>query len=551
MYNSYFGFAEKPFTIAPNPRYLFMSERHQEALAHMLYGLQGEGGVMVLTGEVGTGKTTICRRLLEQVPEKTRIAYIINPKLTTLELLANICDELHINYAKSTASIKIFTDLLNKHLLTSHAQDLHTVLIIDEAQNLDVSVLEQLRLLTNLETNEKKLLQIMLIGQPELADILQRNELRQLAQRITARYHLTPLNKHEVSAYINHRLSIAGSDKQRIFSSPVIRLLYKHTRGVPRLINLIADRALLGAYSCESKLVSKKIMKQAISEVCGAKQHQRFSTFRWVSVSLLLLMLGATLFYTTSMDNTLRVNNISAAMSIEASPTPQAPTAILPKPDALQVSNNTAGKDIPFHRDKNEAFKAIFSAWHIDYQPKRDGEACSFAKQHQLRCLRQRGDIAQMRSLSRPAVLAISNQDGQAAFVAITALTGTRATVKANGLQADINLSQLVLQSHNDFTILWRAPKGYTGPVRPGHEGKLVQLLAKKCTLAQKQQWIGAPRLKYDLGLKEQIKSFQRSQGLNPDGVAGPITWIHINSLTNKNTPTLQSTMIQNDGIKN
>lgn len=156
-----------------------------------------------------------------------------------------------------------------------------------------------------------------------------------------------------------------------------------------------------------------------------------------------------------------------------------------------------------------------------------------------------------MRSLSRPAVLAISNQDGQPVFVAITALTGTRATVKANGLQADINLSQLVLQSHNDFTILWRAPKGYTGPVRPGHEGELVQLLAGKCTLAQKQQWIGAPRLKYDLGLKEQIKSFQRSQGLNPDGVAGPITWIHINSLTSKNTPTLQSSMIQNDGIKN
>jgi general secretion pathway protein A len=170
MYNAYFGFSEKPFTIAPNPRYLFMSGRHQEALAHMLYGMQGEGGVMLLTGEVGTGKTTICRRLLEQVPEKTNIAYIINPKLTSLELLASICDELHITYP-AKHSIKDLTDLLNENLLASHAKGQHTVVIIDEAQNLDSSVLEQLRLLTNLETNDKKLLQIMLICQQEMADM--------------------------------------------------------------------------------------------------------------------------------------------------------------------------------------------------------------------------------------------------------------------------------------------------------------------------------------------------------------------------------------------
>lgn len=191
MYKAYFGFNDKPFTIAPNPQYLFMSKRHQEALAHMLYGLQGEGGIMVLTGEVGTGKTTICRHMLAQVPENTDIAYIINPKQSEIEMLASICDELHIA-CENQQSIKALTDSLNHFLLGNHAAGRHTVLIIDEAQNLETDVLEQLRLLTNLETNDKKLLQIMLLGQPELSEILQRHDLRQLAQRITARYHLSP-----------------------------------------------------------------------------------------------------------------------------------------------------------------------------------------------------------------------------------------------------------------------------------------------------------------------------------------------------------------------
>jgi len=269
MYLDYYGLKEPPFSIAPDPRYLYMSERHREALAHLLYGVSGQGGFIVLTGEVGTGKTTICRCFLNQTPKNTDVAFIINPKLSARELLASICDEFNIAYSAS-ASIKILNDLINEYLLKAYADNRHTVLIIDEAQNLRIDVLEQLRLLTNLETSEKKLLQIILLGQPELRDVLAQNELRQLAQRVTARYHLRELNKMEVGAYVKCRLAVAGR-KPRLFSMPAVNRLYKASGGVPRLINLIADRALLGAYACQSEMVEASHIKSAYQEIHGEK----------------------------------------------------------------------------------------------------------------------------------------------------------------------------------------------------------------------------------------------------------------------------------------
>ena len=214
MYQSYFGLVEAPFSIAPDPHYLYMSEHHQEALATLLYGVRGDGGFVLLTGEVGAGKTTICRHLLEQVPEACDLAYIFNPKLTVVELLSSICDEFGIKYPKSNISIKLFVGLINDYLLAGHAKGRRAVLIIDEAQNLSVDVLEQMRLLTNLETLQRKLLQIILIGQPELIVMLERPELRQLAQRIVARHHLGSLNKKEVAAYVRHRLDVSGAQRQ-------------------------------------------------------------------------------------------------------------------------------------------------------------------------------------------------------------------------------------------------------------------------------------------------------------------------------------------------
>jgi len=268
MYNEYFGFKEAPFSIAPDPRYLYMTAQHREALAHLVYGLNSEGGCILLTGEVGTGKTTICRCLLEQIPDRANVALVLNPKLSEIELLETICDELKISYPDSDNSVKTYTDRIYQFLIETNRNNEKTVLIIDEAQNLNSAVLEQLRLLTNLETNQRKLLQIIILGQPELLDILARSEMRQLAQRITARFHLQPLTRMEVKAYVSHRLAVAGQNIQ-LFPKKSIKLLYKLSNGVPRLINILCDRALLGAYVEGQYAANPTIIKKAAKEVFG------------------------------------------------------------------------------------------------------------------------------------------------------------------------------------------------------------------------------------------------------------------------------------------
>ncbi len=276
MYTAFFGLDEVPFSIAPNPKYLFMSDRHREALSHLTYGLGGSGnvgGFVLLTGEVGTGKTTISRCLMEQLPDNIQTAFILNPTLSSQELLATICDELKIRYRKTGATLKTLTDKIQEKLLKNHQNDIDTLLIIDEAQHLQPEVLEQLRLLTNLETNTKKLLQVILIGQPELQQLLKRRDLRQLAQRITARYHLLPLNKQEVELYVKHRLSVAQCHRP-IFNKAAMKTLHQLSQGIPRLINLLCHRALMNAYNSNDAVVNKKCILQASSEALGEEYQQ-------------------------------------------------------------------------------------------------------------------------------------------------------------------------------------------------------------------------------------------------------------------------------------
>jgi general secretion pathway protein A len=283
MYKAYFGLTEAPFSIAPDPRFLYLSDRYREALAHLLYGVRSQGGFVQLTGEVGTGKTTLCRCFLNQLPKDVDVALILNPKVSEFGLVASICDELGIAYREGLRkSLKELVDLLNAYLLKKHAEGRRTVVIIDEAQNLPVQVLEQVRLLTNLETNKEKLLRIVLIGQPELRQLLERSDLRQLAQRITARFHLEPLSVAETSMYMRYRLAVAGR-REPLFTRRAIRQVHRVSGGIPRLINVICDRALLGAYAGERPMVDAAIVKRAAREVFGTRP--RRPLLRWLGLA--------------------------------------------------------------------------------------------------------------------------------------------------------------------------------------------------------------------------------------------------------------------------
>jgi general secretion pathway protein A len=302
MYTGFFGLNELPFSISPNPHYLYMSYRHKEALAHLNHGLGESGGFVLLTGEVGTGKTTVSRCMLEQLPDNTEVAFILNPALSEIELLGTICDEFKIRFKRSDATLKMLTDRIKNRLLKNHGNGKSTLLIIDEAQHLKMEVLEQLRLLTNLETNTRKLLQIILIGQPELQQLLKRQELRQLAQRITARYHLLPLTVEEIALYIQHRMRVAGCERP-VFDPKSVKLIHQITSGIPRLVNLLCDRALMGAYALQSPFVNKKIVAKAATEILALELPKQNNPWKWLPIPITVVLLIVVGYIYASWDN--------------------------------------------------------------------------------------------------------------------------------------------------------------------------------------------------------------------------------------------------------
>ena len=570
MYAQFFGLAQEPFSIAPDPRYLFMSERHREALAHLLYGLGGGGGFVLLSGEVGAGKTTVCRCFLEQVPRRCNVAYIFNPKLTVRELLKTVCDEFHIPYTHlglGAPTVKDYVDPLNDFLLRTHAVGQNNLLVIDEAQMLSAEVLEQLRLLTNLETNERKLLQIVLIGQPELRGMLARPELEQLAQRVIARFHLEALSEAETAQYITHRLAVAGRSTESPFDRKALHRIHQLSRGVPRRINLLCDRALLGAYASGRASVDRAIVDKAAAEVFGGAAdaaprgwRQRRSAW-WTGAGLLgALLLGALAFGVTPLlQGTLRAgaprlagDSARGAPNVRPAASAVAPLVALLLP-ALVATTTAASASAPAAprplvvtdphqilqsttRDEKQAWRELAPAWQLALG---EGDPCPAAQRQQVPCFKTpNSTLALIRQLGRPGILTLRDGGAAPAYAVLTGLTENLASLRLNGASQTVSLAVLATLWQGDFATLWRAPEGYTALIGLGSTGPLVDRLAAQLAAldGSAPPAAGQP---FDAALKARVHAFQLAQGLKPDGRAGPTTFMQLNRVRGTAEPRL------------
>jgi len=560
MYVPFFGLKQKPFSIAPDPRYLFMSERHREALAHLLYGVQGGGGFVLLTGEIGAGKTTVCRCFLEQIPARCNVAYIFNPKLTVLELLITVCHEFGIKFPPLTAAgtppgVKDYVDGLNEYLLRTHAVGQNNVLIIDEAQNLSSDVLEQLRLLTNLETSERKLLQIVLIGQPELRGMLARPELEQLAQRVIARYHLEALSEKESAHYIAHRLAVAGLKGALPFDAAALRRIHQLTRGVPRRINLLCDRALLGAYATGKPRVDPTIVDKAAREVFGAHDGHRapagMALPRWWPLALaggVLAGAAAMAAVQWSGRDKAPARAVAAAASAastaaSAPPAPFASTLPTAASAAAATPRLRSIDDLEAllaraPRDEHDALRTLAPEWGLQLG---DGDPCALAAARDVRCFRAHGGLALLRLLARPSVLALRDAQDRAVYVVLAGLGRDEATLVVGKAPLLVPLPLLTTAWRGDFTTFWRAPAGYSAPLSLGAQGALVDAVGAQLAARQGAS-APAPDRAFDAALRARVAAFQQTEGLTPDGVAGPTTLMQINRASGVSEPWLAGT---------
>lgn len=546
MYQTYFGLVEAPFSIAPDPRYLYMSHHHQEALATLLFGVRGDGGFVLLTGEVGVGKTTLCRSLLEQIPEACDVAYIFNPKLTVAELLSTICDEFGITYSQGNTSIKLFVDLINAYLLESHAKGRRAVLIIDEAQNLSADVLEQMRLLTNLETSQHKLLQIILLGQSELVAMLARPELRQLAQRIVARYHLGPLNKKEVAAYVKHRLEVSGAQRQ-LFPDALLGKLHRLSGGVPRVINVLCDRALLGTFVQGKDRVDRSTLVQAAREVFNQQPRLQRILPRAFLIGLMLLLAGALAV------SEYRQDQLDAEVVTVQNPivkhvklnTPSQPVTQLKassvsaaiQPEVILPVTLELPADVPRSRSRALAYAALFLAWNADYRE--GGDPCRQAETLGLHCRTARGGLQELRQFNMPAVLHLLDHQGQEFYATMIKLENGSATFVAGAKIREINLDVLASQWSGNYTLLLHLPPDVGDNILIGTQGPAVKWLSKQLAQAQGRAVKSTSAPIFDDDLKRHVKRFQLSQGLVPDGAVGPQTLARLSAVTDLSAPRL------------
>ncbi|MFB2642440.1 AAA family ATPase [Shewanella bicestrii] len=555
MYKAFYGLSDNPFSIAPNPHYLFLSDRHREALAHLTYGLGETGGFVLLTGEVGTGKTTVSRCLLGQLPDNTDTAFILNPSLTELELLATLCDELKISYGENP-TLKQLTDHLSRFLLANHEKGRNTVLIIDEAQHLRAEVLEQLRLLTNLETDTKKLLQVILIGQPELQLLLKRQELRQLAQRITARYHLLPLNEDEIALYVLHRLQVAGRFEP-LFTRKAIKVLHKYSGGIPRLINLLCERALMAGYAQSKVPIDHHMVRQAAAEVLGEEEPQQ-NKFLWPSAiaAALVVAFGVSYWLFTESPAVANVVNSPVTQVSQTTPavtqaatqansiqpeqtlaaTQSAPVASEPQTLAApDPSVRVLQEAIKQSRSIDTAFAGLFNVW--GKVPFKGLTACQSALEQGLSCYQQQGNWMSLTRLNYPAVVYLVDDNQQDFYGAVIAVDADQLLMQLGEQQLWVDRAWFNQHFSGTFEILWQAPNlpmlEISQKSSPGQLQWLENALAHVANRPSRRV------SQFDLKLENDLKAFQSQHGLKADGIAGNQTLVRLNLYLSEQGPRL------------
>ena len=576
MYPKYFGLKEPSFSIAPDPHYLFLSDQHREALAHLLYGANESGGFVLLTGEVGTGKTTVCRAFLEQLPEGVDVALVLNPVQSPNELLTNICEEFRIELPHGRRSNKVLIDALNGFLLHAYANGRRPLLIIDEAQNLPRQALEQIRLLTNLETTKHKLLQIFLIGQPELRRLLETQALRQLDQRITARFHLTPLDLEETGDYIRHRLAVAGVDRP-LFTARAIRRIHEYSGGIPRVINILCDRALLGACVTRGSQVDPDIVATAAREVRGEALEAMppRSPGRLVLIAVASFLVatlvgllaqtlltperrallagwwsGETAFMSLVGAVVPSATSVAEPVRIEASPEPgtrltDAPVSespVVAAPEVPGVADSATAPETPAVPERSadaapvsitslalsesEAMRVLLRRWGLDLKTIGAGDPCAHIRPFGLGCESEQGRLSHVRFFNLPALLRLADRDGTARYLVLSELDVTEATLDRPDGRTRVPVSELESVWSGDYRLVWQLPPGGSTLIRPGAVGEEVRWLRDLVSRVPGLASLPGPADRYDVTLESALRAFQASKGLTADGVAGPRTFI-------------------------
>jgi len=532
MYLRYFGLNEAPFSITPDPAFVFLSPRHRDALAHLMYGIGkgGSGGFVQLTGEVGTGKTTLCRCLLEQVPEGTHIALLLNPLVTPRELLAAISEELGIDVTESIDSTRLLVDGLNHYLLTAHEHGERVVVVIDEAQNLSPEALEQVRLLTNLETSKEKLLQIVLLGQPELRDLLQRRTLRQLAQRITARYHLSPLGPKDTHLYVRHRMQIAGAQRNP-FRRSAMNALYQRSQGIPRLINIIADRSLIAAFAKERVEVTAAMVHEAANEVqLGERQVKRV---RW---PLLLGAIAATAVAVLALAKFNDFRFPAATAPVEtAAVTPQ----VVEVPEIQAEVIPSTVPDSPADLLEPEIIEALDTAWLDNHQQvvwqglaeiwRQPGAgfaiqaSCNGDNSLGYACLRDQGNWLKISRLGLPTILVLHGD--ALSYLLLQGVDGKRLLVGTADQLITVSKESVESLWLGTYLIAWPQAAGWPRSIKRGGTGPAVATIMEMAT--QLDDPYNGEQV-FDAAFELWLKDFQVQNGLEADGIVGRNTLLHL-----------------------